>query len=345
MACNRAGSPGTCGKVANVVDGDTCTGATICDANSQCVNRFAEFSTPAMISPFEIVAGPRNDSHVYVSDIGSNNLFVFDLTGTLSPGPAAGAIGGITQSICLGPDNNIWFTEGDTSVDRYTISTRAVTRFNTMNNVGGQTIVGAPDGSLWFTEYGGAAIGHVIPTATGATEFNEAAGIGVNPIGLAFAADGSLWGTVRTPDQVVKFSVSGTTATASQSTTLPSGSLASWMVPGPGGLLWFTELNSGQIGFVNPATGAVNPAASPATLGGPTGITYDAVHNVLWVTEFSSGNIARLTMSTSNPPTIVNIEHFTPPTANGGPESCTIAADGTLWFTEVIGGKIGRFMP
>src|SRR3954447_23932843 len=71
--------------------------------------------------------------------------------------------------ITAGPDGNLWFTEGGTSIGRITPAAQ-VTEFGAGITGESSGIAAGPDGALWFTEPSAHKIGR-ITTAGVVTEF------------------------------------------------------------------------------------------------------------------------------------------------------------------------------
>lgn len=148
------------------------------------------------------------------------------------------------------------------------------------------------------------------------------------------------------------------------------------VIPAPDGTVWFTEAALGGIGHLNPATKEITEYRDKTPEGRPIGkhtIRVDDAGNV-WV---SGGPISRFDQKTkefshyNTPGTYGNVlgqngdEWFTvfrddgpivriskdgqlskfyPPT-KGKPQRLQVDSDGIVWFSERVGGKIGRFDP
>src|SRR5262249_30313832 len=110
--------------------------------------------------------------------------------------------GASPQSITVGADNNLWFTEaGTNSIGRIT-TTGVVTQFALGAGRGPQSITAGPDGALWFTETTGNAIGR-ITTAGAVTEYAVPTA-GSSPFALAVGPAGDLWFTEQTGNRIGK---------------------------------------------------------------------------------------------------------------------------------------------
>jgi virginiamycin B lyase len=151
------------------------------------------------------------------------------------------------------------------------------------------------------------------------------------------------------------------------------------VIPARDGTVWFTEVNLGGLAHLNPRTKQIEEFrdAAPAgraigkhtvrvddsgivwTSGGPSGpisrfdpTTKEFTHydipatygNVVgqngdeWFTVYrENGPIVRITKTGE-------VSKFYPPT-KGRPQRLQVDSDGTVWFTERTGGKIGHFDP
>jgi streptogramin lyase len=148
------------------------------------------------------------------------------------------------------------------------------------------------------------------------------------------------------------------------------------VIPAPDGTVWFTEVSFGGIGHLNPATkeiteyrdkgpdgkivgkhtvrvdadGNIWSSAGPITKFNPTTKefthfnspgTYGVVvgkNGDMWFTTFrNDGPIVRVSKTGE-------LTKWNPPT-KGKPQRLIMDADGTIWFTERVGGKIGHLDP
>jgi virginiamycin B lyase len=148
------------------------------------------------------------------------------------------------------------------------------------------------------------------------------------------------------------------------------------VIPAPDGTVWFTEATIGGIGHLNPLTKEITEYRDTAPTGRPVGkhtVRVDESGNV-WT---SGGPISRFDLTTKEfthfdtPGTYGNVvgkdgdqwftvfkedgpivritktgkvSKFYPPT-KGTPQRLQVDSDGIVWFTERVGGKIGRFDP
>jgi virginiamycin B lyase len=211
-------------------------------------------------------------------------------------------------------------------------------------------------------------------------EYEFAADNGMGPWSAVEDKDGKLWiPYYGRGNEVVRLDP----ATGEQTPfPLPFPKLAATgihsVIPAPDGTVWFTELAVGRIGHLDPTTGTVteyqntplpdgrrttahtvrvDAAGRVWASGGPAISMFDPKYerfehydlggsygNVVgqngdqWFTSFVvEGPIARVSKNGV-------LSKFYPPT-KGKPQRLQVDADGTVWFTERRGGKIGRFDP
>ena len=111
--------------------------------------------------------------------------------------------------ITVGPDGNMWFTEGDfcgpgpSAIGRITPD-GVVTLFSTPTaNSAPTSIVKGPDGDLWFTEYAANMIGRVTPEGV-ITEYPITTPDS-KPWAIAVGSDGNLWFTELGANKIGEF--------------------------------------------------------------------------------------------------------------------------------------------
>ncbi|HEY6730176.1 MAG TPA: hypothetical protein VI039_04040 [Solirubrobacterales bacterium] len=133
------------------------------------------------------------------------------------------------SDIAVGPDGNLWFTEGGRpKVGRIT-SAGQITEFSLPDpEASPSSIAAGPDGNLWFAEWRGGKAGRVT-TSGEITEFPLR-----DSSGLAAGPDGALWLTGATT-----ISRLATDGTSSSFQLPPSIEYPGEIVAGPDGALWF----------------------------------------------------------------------------------------------------------
>ena len=192
-----------------------------------------------------------------------------------------------------------------------------------------------PDGNLWFTAGdtpvgGGNNIGRI--TRAGViTEFPIPTP-NSRPYSISAGPDGNVWfteagkiGRITPAGVITEFPVAGAPGLFG-------------LVSGPDGNLWFTQFNTGEIGRINPTTGAITKFPVVSALDGINGLAVGPDGN-LWFTMYVRHRIGSVTT------TGVLVATYPTPTANSFPEGITAGPDGNLWFTERVGNRIGRITP
>jgi len=247
------------------------------------------------------------------------------------PTVRAGPVG-----IAVGPDGNLWFTEGaGNQIGRITPA-GVITEFALKaSNSWPLQIVAGPDGNLWFTESNSRRIGRTTPTGV-ITEFivpgdfPEPHGIAAGPDGNLWFTDPSYWGGSRI----------GRITPEGAFTMFPAHGWPTDIAAGPDGNLWFTE-HAGRIGRITP-TGEITEFARLYDWAQPEGIAAGPDGN-LWFTEYNS--IGRITP-------VGEITEFLYQTDTNYPMQIAAGPDGNLWFTTrksfigriTTGGVISQFL-
>src|SRR5262245_58911777 len=110
------------------------------------------------------------------------------------------------------------------------------------------------------------------------------------------------------------------------------------LVPGPGGLLWFTSNNS--VGSLDPSDGDItlyDDAENEVTSAGGIAVGPDGN---LWFTSVGNNRIGRLD------PDDGSITTYADPQNNVvQPWAITAGPDGNLWFIDAGNGRVGRIDP
>jgi len=267
------------------------------------------------------------------------------------------ALQGNLGSITLGPDGNLWFTDGGFSqggkIGRIT-PTGILQEFPLpASNSDPSSITAGPDDNLWFTDGSPGQIAKIEQITPKGARREFLLPSSDSPGRITAGPDGNLWftetiigpKTVNGPGpsgQIGRITPTGTIRTY----PLPSGSLAGSITAGPDHNLWFAEevMNSNgpsidKIGRISP-TGTITEFTLPTgnssgVRGGPVGITAGP-DGALWFTDAANNAIGRIT-------TAGKISEFALPTPQSAPEYITSGPDGKLWFTELgVNGQTGK---
>jgi len=160
---------------------------------------------------------------------------------------------------------------------------------------------------------------------------------------ITFGKSAKLWITGQNYDEVVEMDLDGKTAFHS----MPKGS-------GPHGIefdaanqLWLTLEFSGKIVRLDAAGGiaaqydvALNCTSSKDEINThPHGLGIDTDGKTVWFTGKSTGTIGKLK------PEDGTVQTFAIPTVGSVPIYIKAGPDRNMWFTELVGNKIGRITP
>jgi streptogramin lyase len=238
------------------------------------------------------------------------------------------------DSIVLGPDGNLWFTEFSAHQIGQIAPDGTITEFN-ISTPGSKPegITVGPDGNIWFTDSGANMIGR-ITTSGVVTEFSGLSPSST-PVNIVAGPDGALWFTEFGLGNIGRITTAGV-VTDEFPVTSGAGSEPFDIAVGPDGNLWFTESSANNIGTITTA-GVVTEFPNSQPFGKPFDII-TGPDGALWFTDPSNDLIGRMTTSGQ-------FTQFPTPTANSGPSGITVGADGNIWFTEdfgASGGGIGR---
>jgi streptogramin lyase len=215
-----------------------------------------------------------------------------------------------------------------------------------------------PSGSSWFTAHGAAVlapkqplqpgVSYVVSLTVNGAPYTWSFGVSadnsisapnIGPQDVAAGADGNLWFTEGSANQIGRITPAGavTTFPLPTANSAPHGITA-----GPDGNLWFTESLSNKIGRITTA-GVISEFPIPTFSSGPHDIAAGPDGN-LWFTESSTNKVGRITTAG------LVITEFPVPTAGSTPGGIAAGSDGNLWFTESTAtglgaAKIGRITP
>jgi streptogramin lyase len=158
--------------------------------------------------------------------------------------------------MAVGPDGNVWFTEGAASkIGRITPSGQ-FTQFPLPPDRQPSGIAAGPDGNLWFTERAANAIGQITPSGKIA-EFQVPGGQELELNSIAAGPDGNLWFGEEGAPQVGRITPGGVVTHFA----VPGGDGTRAVISGPGGLLWFAS--KFKIGAISPSGASSWPLSCP----------------------------------------------------------------------------------
>jgi len=283
------------------------------------------------------------------------------------PAPSSGP-----ETIAVGPDGNLWFSEGVGKIGRIT-PTGVISEF-TISTPGSSPfgIVAGPDGNMWFTELGGNKIGRISMTGS-ITEYRVPT-LHAQPLGITRGPDGALWfteaawkvnkiGRIATTGTITEYKSGhghtiditagadgrlwftgnyggiGAITTAGVVKHYPTTYYTSYLTAASDGNIWFTELNH-TIGRVTPA-GVVTEYPIPGT-NYLTRIS-QGLGGWLWISEPDGPN-GPSDFARFDPFTQQYKDTLTLPSSFLDPEQSTVGPDGNMWFDDTYGNQIGVYL-
>jgi streptogramin lyase len=250
--------------------------------------------------------------------------------------------------ITFGPDGAYWFTEfDDKSIGRVTTNGIFTSFVIPSYNAQPYGIVAGPDHNLWFTESQVNKIGRITPAGV-ITEFIIPTTNNL-PSGITVGPDNRLWFTELNTGKIGVIPTTATSGNAIKQYTISANPycLLYNIVTGPDGNLWFTDAGLGRIWTMS-TNGTNLKFFQLAANSQPFDLASDKTHNAIWFTEYGSNKIGRLDVRafTNNSPNVLKEIRLPVSTilgiTNSSPYGITMGPDGNPWFTEYLGGNLGR---
>ncbi len=213
--------------------------------------------------------------------------------------------------LAIAPDGAAWYTDNaghaitrvapEGEVNRFPLDTASVRL--------GRLAV-APDGSAWFAEETGLSITRFKDGALTRHIYDSARG---GPYGVALAADGSVWATLQSGDQLLHISADDKITALD----LPQrNAVASDIAVAPDGSVWFLDVRADRIAHY--AGGTFNEIPVNTRNAGLSGLTVGR-DGAIWFGMLRAGAIGRLRGGT--------IISFTLPRDHAG----------NIWYADISG--------
>jgi virginiamycin B lyase len=223
--------------------------------------------------------------------------------------------------LAVGPDGSAWYTDN---------SSRAISRITPAGEIStfplGTPIVRlgrlavSPLGAVWFAEATGYSITRLKDGEITRHVFESPRG---DPYGVALAADGSVWATLRLGNQLLHITADGEIKTFD----LPKPAAApSDIATGPDGSVWFIELRENRIGRLK--DGVFDDYAVPGNNPMLTGLAV-ASDGAVWFGMLRSTALGRLLDG--------RIEIFKLPRESARPYSLAVDRSGNVWYADISG--------
>jgi virginiamycin B lyase len=186
-------------------------------------------------------------------------------------------------------------------------------------------IAAGADGAVWFTIDRSDVIGRA---HNGAIERISTSGRNIEPLGLGVAPDGSVWFTDAVGGGVARMTPAGEVSRYKLDTPIVRlGRLA----VAPDGSAWFAESTSYSITQLKDGRIVHHEIESPR--GGPFGVAV-APSGVVWATLQAGDQLLRIE-------TDGRVDTFNLPRRGAVPSDVAIGPDGSVWFIEARGNRIG----
>ena len=265
-------------------------------------------------------------------------------------------------AIAVAPDGTVWFTIDLTNAMGWVRNGRLERLSTSGNNVEPIGLAVGSDGSAWYTDTGARGISHMTPSGEitsfpldtpivrlgrlavapdGAVWFAEATGYSITrlkngevtrhvfesprgePYGVAIAADGSTWATLKSADQLLRI----TPDDEMQVFDVPRrAAVPTDIAIGDDGSIWFIESRQNRIGrFKNGKFEEFDVVEENAVLTG-LAVTQDGA---VWFGMLRSGSLGRLHDG--------RVEKFKLPRAGARPTSLAVDRDGNVWYADISG--------
>ncbi|MEA2480423.1 MAG: virginiamycin lyase [Thermoleophilaceae bacterium] len=305
-----------------------------------------EFGNGITGHPFGIAVGP--DGKLWFTEQLEDKVGAFDpRTGTSRE--FAVPKGTQPHGITRGPDGNLWYTGLSGVVGRIDPATGKATPVVTKDIPPGsipQDIVAAPDGNLYVSLQEAGFVAKLEPK-TGKFTLIMPVGIPAvsRPHGMTVDPDRRhLWVALQNADSLARLDLA--TGKYDKVVKFSNQSGPAAVTNGPGNALYVALQYSSAIGEYDMTSGKVHeypsalpPPATPDFAPGPKliDVAADPKHNAVWVTTSVVSKLFRLDTKTKR------VERLgCGITAKSGAQSFVKAPDGHLWFTEILGGRLGR---
>jgi virginiamycin B lyase len=178
----------------------------------------------------------------------------------------------------------------------------------------------APDGAVWFAESTAYSITRL---KDGVLQRHDIQSVRGGPYGVAVAADGTVWATLQSANQLIRIA--------------PSGDMTQYDLPTPGasptdvaldtkGGVWLIEFRGNKVAHF--AEGKFTEYPLPEGNAAPSGIVV-APDGAVWFGVLRGGGLGRLRNG--------SIDFFPLPRDNARPYTLAADAKGDIWYADISG--------
>ncbi len=178
----------------------------------------------------------------------------------------------------------------------------------------------APDGAAWFADQTGYGMTRLKDGVFTRYQIESARG---GPYGVAVAADGTVWATLQSGNQLLQLAADGTSRTFN----LPrGGAVPSDVAVGADGSVWFLQFRANRIGRFK--DGEFSDVEAGRENAGLSGIAV-APNGDIWFGMLRRASLGRLRDG--------HIAIFALPRDNARPFSVAVDRDGNVWYADITG--------
>jgi virginiamycin B lyase len=178
----------------------------------------------------------------------------------------------------------------------------------------------APDGAVWFAESTAYSITRL---KDGVFQRHDVQSVRGGPYGVAVAADGTVWATLQSANQLIRIAPSGEVTQYDLPT--PGASPTDVAVDGKGGV-WVIEFRGNKIAHF--ADGKFTEYALPEGKAAPSGIAV-ALDGSIWFGILRGGGLGRLRGG--------KIDFVPLPRDNARPYTLAADSKGDVWYADISG--------
>jgi streptogramin lyase len=192
-------------------------------------------------------------------------------------------------------------------------------------------------GDAWFTENGRSRIGY-IDASTGITHEFPISTADVAPMDLDIAPDGSIWFTERATDHVGQLVVTSVIDFQIREFYVgwPNAGLSGVLAQGDD-KIWVALSDQNRLARLKPSVPQVDVIGALTEPSYPLMLALSPDRQRMWFTELYGDYVSLFVISTNQYGL-----RYSLPTTNGHPYNLDVNSAGDVWFSEQLGGKIGR---
>jgi virginiamycin B lyase len=223
--------------------------------------------------------------------------------------------------LAIADDGSAWYTD---------LAARAIARISSAGEIArfvldtpitrlGRLVI-APDGAAWFADSTGYGLTKLKDGLFTRYRIEAARG---GPYGVAATADGAIWATLQSGNQLLQLATDG----SSKTFDLPrGGAVPTDIAVGSDGSVWFLQFRANRIGRFK--DGQFSDVEAGRDNAGLSGLAIAPNHDV-WFGMMRHASLGRLRNG--------HIEIFALPRDNARPFSIAVDRDGNVWYADISG--------